>query len=452
MSTSLNADQILALAPDTAVAKAANKLATPRSWVALGQGEGLVWGECKGSAKEPYRVQADLSDVGVRCSCPSRKQPCKHALGLLLLLASAPATLATAAPPDWVAEWQAARGASARRKAERQVRKTEDDPEAQRRRERAQSKAASARADKVAAGLDELRRWLRDQLRQGLAGLQQQGHRPFDTMAARLIDAQAPGIARRLRAMAGIAASGGGWQGRLLERLALLHLLIEAYGRIDTLPAETQEDVRAAIGFTRNQAELLAGEGQRDRWLVLGQQVEDEDQLTVQRSWLWGERSGRPALILDFATAGQPLDRSLPPGSALDAELVFFASAAPLRALIKQRLGPPARAERLPALSIAEALASHAGALARNPWLELWPLAIGPATLARSQEGGWLLRDEAGGWLPLAHNFDAGWQLLAVSGGHPLTLAGSWDGRALAPLCAWAGDRLLTLDRRPDGR
>ena len=43
-----------------------------------------------------------------------------------------------------------------------------------------------------------------------------------------------------------LAASGEGWQPRLLERLARLHLLIEAYQRLDTLPHETQADIRAA--------------------------------------------------------------------------------------------------------------------------------------------------------------------------------------------------------------
>ena len=41
--------------------------------------------------------------------------------------------------------------------------------------------------------------------------------------------------------------------------------------------------------------------------------------------------------MLGFAAPGQPLDRSLAPGTAIDAELVFFPGAYPLRALVKQR-------------------------------------------------------------------------------------------------------------------
>ncbi|MCS6900784.1 MAG: SWIM zinc finger family protein, partial [Polyangiaceae bacterium] len=46
----------------------------------------LVFAECKGSAKEPYKVSLDFSSgtehPTFRCSCPSRQRPCKHALAL----------------------------------------------------------------------------------------------------------------------------------------------------------------------------------------------------------------------------------------------------------------------------------------------------------------------------------------------------------------------------------
>ena len=82
MSISLTADQILRLAPDASAAKAGQGLSTAHKWRALGRRETIVWGECQGSGKEPYQTQADLSEPAFRCSCPSRKFPCKHGLGL----------------------------------------------------------------------------------------------------------------------------------------------------------------------------------------------------------------------------------------------------------------------------------------------------------------------------------------------------------------------------------
>ena len=46
----------------------------------------LIYGDCKGSGKEPYHTSVDVSGDTVisRCSCPSRQFPCKHALALML--------------------------------------------------------------------------------------------------------------------------------------------------------------------------------------------------------------------------------------------------------------------------------------------------------------------------------------------------------------------------------
>lgn len=102
----LNAEGVGALAPD-AKAAAGRKLAVPAKWQGLGRGEGTVWGEHRGSAL--CQVSADLSDLSAKCSCPSRKLPRKHSLGLLFLAAEG--ALAEAPPPDWVSGWLARRAA-----------------------------------------------------------------------------------------------------------------------------------------------------------------------------------------------------------------------------------------------------------------------------------------------------------------------------------------------------
>ncbi|OMI32995.1 hypothetical protein SPAR_43686, partial [Streptomyces sparsogenes DSM 40356] len=81
------AEQVLALAPDAASRKAGSKLATPGPWSGAGAHGGGVWGLCAGSGGKPYQTVVDLDGPAYRCSCPSRKFPCKHALGLLLLWA-----------------------------------------------------------------------------------------------------------------------------------------------------------------------------------------------------------------------------------------------------------------------------------------------------------------------------------------------------------------------------
>jgi hypothetical protein len=364
---------------------------------------------------------------------------------LLLMLASQPAAFAQGAPPSWVAEWLAKRDQSAQQRAVKQERPAAPaDAGVQKQRAAAQARSVAAREAKVAAGVEELGRWLRDMVRQGLASAQSRPVSSWETIAARMVDAQAPGLARMIRDLAGVPASGEGWQERLLERLSRLFLLIEGYRRLDTLPSEEQADVRATIGWSLSQDELLATAGVRDRWLVVGQHAEDEDHLRVVRTWLWGAGASCPALVLAFAAPGQPLDRSLVPGTLLDAELVFFPGAYPLRALVKRRQGPPSPLDRLPGDSIGAGTAAYGAALARSPWIERFPLALEGVTPLRDGER-WLVRDADGLALPVARRFVRGWRLLALSGGRPLALFGEWDGDALMPLSAWAEERFVVL-------
>jgi hypothetical protein len=73
--TSWTPQQVLALAPDPAGAKAGQGLASPRPWSQLGHDDEAVWGLCQGSGRKPYQTQVDLSEPAFNCSCPSRKSP-----------------------------------------------------------------------------------------------------------------------------------------------------------------------------------------------------------------------------------------------------------------------------------------------------------------------------------------------------------------------------------------
>jgi hypothetical protein len=443
MPTQLTPAQILALAPDSQIAKDGQKLATPRHWVTLGHEAQFVWGECQGSAKNPYQAKVDLSEPAFSCTCPSRKFPCKHGIGLLLLLANQSQIFTQTTPPQWLSEWQHER---ARRKARVEKRANKNtDPTPNIQDAKAQARRMVEREAKVAQGLADLETWLHDVARQGLATAQSQPSSFWETPAKRLVDAQAPSLARRVRELGALPATGEGWQARLLERMGRIHLLLEAYRQRDTLPAALQADIRALIGWTMEQDEVLATQGVRDCWGVLGQRIEDEEKLRVQRTWLWGCESGRHALVLSFAPNNQMLDKSLVVGTQLDAELVFFPSVYPLRALVKTRHAAPAPLTTLRGYAtLLEANAAYAAALTQLPWLERMPFVLQAVTPVPSDRT-WRVRDAAGYTLPLAQAFTQGWQLIALSGGHPLTLMGEWDGDALWPLSGWAEGRCVIL-------
>jgi hypothetical protein len=420
-------EQILALAPDASSAKAGQGLAAARHWVTLGNDEKAVWGECQGSGKNPYQTQIDLGEVAFKCSCPSRKFPCKHGLGLMLLFANQPQQFKDTAQPNWVSDWLASRTKRAEQKADRAAKQSDEiaDPNAQ-------AKRAASRESKVSAGVRELELWLHDLIRNGLAAPQVQEHKFWDNPTKRMIDAQAPGVARLLQQAASYSAFGASGHEQMLKQLAKIHLLIEGYKRLDGLPADTQADIRTMIGFTQNQDELLKQSGVKDRWFVMGQRVTEEDRLRVQATWLHGATTKRDALILQYAHASQPLDASWIVDTVVEAELVFFPSAYPLRALVKERGAIVADVPSFE-VTIAQAMELYAAALARQPWLERFPVRL-RSVVPFHRDDQWGVRDAANHVLPIASNYNKGWELLAKSGGHPMCVFGEWDGEVLWPL------------------
>ncbi|WP_344446507.1 SWIM zinc finger family protein [Kitasatospora nipponensis] len=422
-------EHILSLAPDAASQKAAGKLSSPAPWSQTGSGQGALWGQCRGSGSTPYRTVVELATPAYQCSCPSRKFPCKHALGLLLLWSTGPQAVAEGAEPaSWAGEWLAGRRLRAEEAAERVTARATAvaaDPAAARRR-------AERRSARVAAGTQELRLRLTDRIRRGLAD-GSATTTDWEEVAARMVDAQAPGLASLVRELAQQPADA-------LADHALLHLLAAAYDRVGELPAPLAATVRSRIGFTTDSAELLAGPTVRDRWLVLGGRDSTDERLTTRRLWLHGTKTARPALLLSFGRPGQAPELAIPTGQLLEAEVAFQPAARPLRAALGPRHGlpttPSGPAARPPGLSPAGALAAYGEAVADDPWLTSWPVVL-TAVVPVAGPTGWQLSDgrEA---LDLRPAGDAAlWRLVAVCGGRPMTVFGECGHRGFAPVTVW---------------
>jgi hypothetical protein len=437
MPVALTAVQVEALASDATSAAAGKRLAKPAAWQNLGQSAAALWGECRGSAV--YQTRIALDDLAVKCSCPSRKSPCKHALGLLWLAVSAPEQVAAAAEPEWVASWLGQRKAAHERKAARARAGGRPVDVA------AQARRAEKRQDNILAGLDQLDAWMNDLLRQGLGRVQGESWSFWDAQARRLVDAQAPGLAARVRSLgARVVGNSEQWAPRLLDDLGQLALLSHAARRLDRLEPMIAADVRRLIGLTLDQGEVIAhGDLVEDEWQVLADRVDDGERVRMQRAWLRGKSTGRTALVLQFSQ-GTHFEHPLSTGFELRARLAFWPSAAPQRALIVEQVGGAVPFSEAPAGDSIEAgLARFCALLAGCPWLEATLLVLADVVPIAAVPV--LVADATGRALPLARG--AHDVLFALSGGHGLTLSGEWDGYRLLPRCAWAEGRRVELER-----
>ncbi|MFJ3233366.1 SWIM zinc finger domain-containing protein [Streptomyces sp. NPDC086787] len=430
------ADQVLALAPDAASRKAGSKLGAAGPWSEAGSSdEGTVWGLCKGSGSRPYQTVVDIADASgpaYKCTCPSRKFPCKHAIGLLLLWAGGDGAVPPGRAPDWAGQWMAGRRqrAEGKRTAGEGGSAGPADPEAARRR-------AERRTERVTAGATELEQRLADLLRGGLASAEQSGYALWEETAARMVDAQAPGLAARVRELGAIPGSGPGWPVRLLEECALLHLLDQGWLRRERLPDGLAATVRSRVGLPAP----ADGPPVRDRWLVLAQYDTVDARLTTRRIWLYGAESDRTCQLLSYGAAGRAPELALPVGLALEAEVSAYAGSGRPRVALGERFAPPAAASiRPPGVTTAQAAAQYGEALGADPWLDSVPVTLDRVIPAPDGDS-WQLADaDADSALPLspsARTHPGLWRLAALSGGSPVSVFGECGHRGFTPLAAW---------------
>ena len=430
-----SADQVLALAPDAASRKAGSKLGAAGPWSGAGSSdEGTVWGLCKGSGSKPYQTVVDIADAAgpaYKCSCPSRKFPCKHALGLLLLWAGEDGAVPAGQAPDWAQQWiEGRRKRTEEKRAATASPAASADPEGARRR-------AERRAERVTAGATELEQRLTDLLRGGLAGAEQTGYGLWEETAARMVDAQAPGLAARVRELGVIPSSGPGWPVRLLEECALLHLLDQAWLRRERLPDGLAATVRSRIGLPGT----ADGPPQRDRWLVLAQYDTSDVRLTTRRIWLHGTDSDRTVLLLSYGAAGRAPELALPVGLTLDAEVSAYPGAGQLRASLGEQFAPSAPAATRPrGTTTSQAAARYGTALRDDPWLDSVPVTLDRVVPAPDGDAWQLVDADEDFALPItpaAGSRPGLWRLVALSGGAPVKVFGECGHRGFTPLTAW---------------
>ena len=405
--TPFTSEQIARLAPDAASLKAANGLTNPGKWPLLHASDQALWGHCQGSGKNPYQTAVDLREPAFKCSCPSRKFPCKHGLALLLLHAQRSELFTPGEAPDWLNSWLEKRSQNQEAKAAKAAKAdAAPDPAAQQKRQ-------DARRKKAAAGLADLQLWLDDILRNGLVALRGALRERCRDMARRMIDAQLGGIAAELQAIGELPADA---QEQCFYRLSRLNLLAENFARLDELPPEAQAETSARLGFPVAKETVLAGAAIPGLWWHIGTVISEIDRGEAHAHWLYDASSQRFAYILDFIIRGAPT--ALPSvlhGKVYAGELCYYPGIHNLRALEKtwEAVAPPPLAPA--AHGIAPAIETAQQAYAGNPLLNHYPLRVDNVRLARRDNA--LALSDGTHALPLALSENDRLRLLASSGG-----------------------------------
>ncbi|SDE25576.1 SWIM zinc finger family protein [Pedobacter soli] len=412
-------DQILKLAPDDASVKAGKALATSSKWIVAAFNEKALWGDCQGSGKTPYKTIIDLSNLAFKCSCPSRKFPCKHGLGLLFLYASHPSVFSGEKDlVPYVAEW------INKRAAKQEEKKPNEDTVVD---EKAQQKRVEARAKKVDLGVEELRLWIKDLVRTGIMRIPQNAYDFNKNIAARMVDAQAGGLANNLKRLSSINFYQDGWQKTLIKSLSKTYLLTEAYKNQELLSNELKQEVRSLIGWNTPKEQVLATTGVTDDWFVLSIDITEDNNLRTEKIWMYGKGTKRYALIINFYTAVQVNTNNIVSGNVICAELVFYPSPSPLRALFKGEVQKE-NSQLLPETQnhIADLFSHVSGLLTVNPFVEEIPFLLSSIKVVFENEA-WLLVDADQKTILLSNLEDECWLILSITKGKSFVCFGIYQ-------------------------
>jgi hypothetical protein len=232
----------------------------------ISEDESILFGECQGSGKEPYRCSCDFARADKpthRCSCPSRQFPCKHCLGLMYAYVQKKTFKTTAVPDELQAK---------REKIQARVEKKQADADKPR---QVNLGALAKKIKAQLAGIDVLERLTADLIRVGIGNMNAKLAAAMEEQAKQLGNAYLPGAQAALHNYTRLFAGDDGTftdqpsqqreriYSEALDQLCRLHALVKqgrAYlqRRLEDpeLKPETDSAIAAWLGHAWQLGEL----------------------------------------------------------------------------------------------------------------------------------------------------------------------------------------------------
>ncbi len=406
-------ERLLNYAPDSRTLSQARGLFFAKRWKLLEGNGAFLWGEYETIHGHQYKAFVRLEPPLFRCSCKSRRRPCKHSLALVLLFLNRPDVWVVKEEiPEWAALYI-------------QHKEAPNPP-------KINVSQQEKRIQLMDQGVAELEKWLLNIIQQGLA--QFTNPADWENIAARMVDAKLGAIARRLRYCTTLFLNEE-WLDPITKEVGSLYLFVRAWQQKSTLTKPQKQTLLQAAGWSIRKDTILQNTAVKDNWLVLGLTTGMEDKLTFRRTWLRGEQSKKIALILDFSYGNRGFEDHWVLGSVLNGALVFYPGNAAIRAVFKNY-----QSSREPYdfkagyQNLNELGDGYSQTLAVSPWLQTFPCLLNDVYPTFNKKTlSFTLWDKEGQGVPM-NTTAAAWQFLSISGGQPITVFGEYNGHVFTPL------------------
>lgn len=306
---------------------------------------------------------------------------------------------------------------------------------------------SAARRRNMERGAEDLNQWIADIHAIGVIHLPEQTD-SIERMAERMVDAQMGSIAKRLRMGMALFAHEKDWQEHWLGLIAQLSQFIALFRQIDTLPAPLVYDVWQYAGVFFKKKDILAGRPVRDQWLVLGAELQQEEQLLARKVWLFGLETRLWAMLLDFGMNARSLDPVPPIGQVWDTVLAYYPSATGHRALVVHSAAYKIWDGAPMGFDDWEAFQQYRfQRLLKNPLEETFPCMIRQAIPEVSSDGKWCLFDTSGRMVTFESKWGSRDHWISLSSNGPLAVFGEMEGQRFRAWSVYTQGRLIACNQ-----
>lgn len=306
-------------------------------------------------------------------------------------------------------------------------------------------KVSAARRRNMERGNADLRRWIGDLLEVGLWHLPER-EESVRKIAERLVDAQMGSIAKRLRMALDAIDGDADWAEEWLSLLGVLTHFTNLFEKLDELPPLLKADVWQFAGVYMKKKDVLALPPVQDHWIVLGEHIQSEERLLARRTWLFGLRSRRWGMLLDYGMNKKDLPKVPPVGCKWKSSLCFYPSATGFRALM-------ANSESFDFWKGGElgfqdwnAFFKYEHSLTmKNPLMEIFPCLIRDVEPVQGETSIELI-DQEGTSIPISeiNILNAEWKALVAGG--PLTIFGEVHQQRFKPWSVYTQNRVIPVN------
>ena len=380
-------EYILSISPDASSTKNANKIFSKTKW-SVYRSDRAIWCEIYGSGKKPYLTQVDIGDIAFKCSCPSRKFPCKHSLALGLYIANNGIdSIEVSDEPIWVKEWIDKRV----EKSQKQM--TQPKVKSQESIEKIEAKRWASAIKSVGFVAD----WLEDVMKLGILEFPNREYGYYQELKKRMVDLKLVGFNRFFTQLEDMSYVDG-YEEEVIYILTLIHQLVTSIKNHDKLDKSIKAEIGMLMGWSLSQKELLSQKDTEvvsDEWIVVSIELNEIDNLISRKVYLYGRATNRWAYILEFTHQSGYFKEHYRKGDIFDATLIFYDTFINQRAFVKERRENSLKLKRetlAPLSTLESGYRSFKEVLISFPWLDEYPLFISSCSIVR-QDGRFYLVD-----------------------------------------------------------